>query len=327
MIVVTGGAGFIGSNLVAGLAADGRRPIAVVDRLGTDQKWRNLARQELAAMVPPEGLDALLARHAGRIATIVHLGAISSTTERDADLIVATNFSLSQRLWDWCVAHKVRFLYASSAATYGDGRDGFDDDGAPEALARLCPLNAYGWSKHLFDRWVARVVTDGGPCPPQWAGLKFFNVYGPNEGHKAGMKSVIAQIAPRAAAGAPARLFRSHHPGYPDGGQLRDFIHVDDCVRVILWLLDHPSVSGLFNLGTGRARTFLDLAHAVFAAIGQPPAIEFVDTPEDIRAKYQYRTEARMERLRAAGYPGPFTSLEDGVARYVRDLLAGDDAP
>jgi ADP-L-glycero-D-manno-heptose 6-epimerase len=325
MFVVTGGAGFIGSNIVAALAERGRGPIAVCDRLGDGDKWRNLAKRELVGVVHPDQVFAFLDHHRLAIDAVVHMGAISSTTETDADRIVAVNFGLSLKLWEWCTRHRVRLIYASSAATYGDGRQGFDDDGSPEALARLGPLNLYGWSKHLFDRRVARMLADGGERPPQWAGLKFFNVYGPNEYHKGGQKSVVAQLFPTVTAGQPARLFKSHHPDYADGGQMRDFIWVGDCTDIVLWLLDHDQVSGLFNCGTGKARTFADVAAAVFRALGREPRIEYVPTPEAIREKYQYFTQASMRRLAEAGYRQPFTALEDGVGRYVRDYLAGAD--
>jgi ADP-L-glycero-D-manno-heptose 6-epimerase len=226
----------------------------------------------------------------------------------------------------WCTEAKVRFIYASSAATYGDGAADFDDDARCEALARLRPLNAYGWSKHVVDRRIARLEATSKPLPPQCVGLKFFNVYGPNEYHKGAMQSVIAKNYLEIAAGRPLRLFRSDRLQYADGGQLRDFIYVQDCVDLVLWLLDHERVSGLFNVGTGKARTWLDLAAALFAAAGRAPAIEFVEMPPPLREKYQYFTEARMERLRAAGYERPFTSLERGIADYVRGFLATDDA-
>ena len=321
MIVVTGGAGFIGSNLVAALEARGEHEIAVCDRLGRGDKWRNIAKREIAALVPPEELLDFLARHADGVRAVFHMGAISSTTEADADLVAHSNFTLSCRLWAFCAERKVRLIYASSAATYGDGGVGFDDDGSVEALARLRPLNAYGWSKHAFDRRAARLVAENRARPAQWIGLKFFNVYGPNEYHKDSMRSVVAQIYPRAKAGEPARLFRSHHPDYADGGQLRDFVWVGDCIDVMLWLFDRPEISGLFNMGTGAARSFADVAAATFAALGEPPRVEYVDTPAEIRDKYQYFTEARMDRLRAAGYTAPFTVLEDGVARYVQGYL------
>jgi ADP-L-glycero-D-manno-heptose 6-epimerase len=325
MIIVTGGAGFIGSNLAAALAARGAGEVVVCDWLGTGEKWRNLAKHEIADIVSPEDLLTFLDLHEGRVQAVFHLGAITSTTETDVDLLMRTNFGLSLALWNWCGSARVRFIYASSAATYGDGRNGFDDDGSIAALAKLNPLNAYGWSKHLFDRRVARVVASGGPHPPQWAGLKFFNVYGPNEYHKGPMKSVVAQIYPEAAAGRPAALFRSHRPDYQDGGQLRDFIWVGDCIDVLLWLLDNREVNGLYNLGTGRARSFKDLALSVYRALGREPSIRYVDTPPEVRDRYQYFTEARMTRLRAAGYTAPFTPLEEGVGRYVREYLSAPD--
>ncbi|MBI3709105.1 MAG: ADP-glyceromanno-heptose 6-epimerase [Proteobacteria bacterium] len=325
MIVVTGGAGFIGSNLLAGLEARGGYELVVCDRLASGDKWRNLAKRALADLIVPERLFDFLDAHADEIEVVYHLGANSSTTETDVDLIIAQNFRLSLDLWHWCTHSMTRLIYASSAATFGDGKAGFDDDASPAALARLRPLNPYGWSKHLFDRRVAALLAAAAPHPPQHVGLKFFNVYGPNEAHKRDQRSVVHQIHPRAAAGEPARLFKSYHPDYADGGQLRDFVWVDDCVAVMLWLLDHAQVSGLFNLGSGQARSFADLARAVYAALGRNCAIEYVDMPAELRDRYQYFTQARMERLRAAGYTAPFTPLETGVARYVGDFLANAD--
>jgi len=324
MILVTGGAGFIGSNLVAALAERGRR-VAVCDWLGEGDKWRNLARHEVAQILPPPELLDWLAGDGRRLEAVVHLGAISATTERDGDRLAATNVTLPQRLWRWCAAAQVPLIYASSAATYGDGSQGFDDEASIAALARLRPLNGYGWSKHLFDRWVARELAEGQAAPPQWAGLKFFNVYGPNEHHKGGMRSVALQLFEQLSAGQPATLFQSHRPDYADGGQLRDFVWVGDCVAVMLWLLDNPGVSGLFNVGSGKAHSFLDLAHAVFAALGRPAEVRFVPTPEAIRDRYQYFTEGRIEKLRAAGYDRPATSLEDGVRQFVQDFLQQPD--
>ncbi len=325
MIVVTGGAGFIGSNLLAALERAAVGEVAVCDRLGDGDKWRNLAKRELAALVPPEALFEFLDDCRADVEAVFHMGAVSSTVERDADLIAATNLALPQRLWRWCVDHDARLIYASSAATYGDGSRGFDDDGTPDGLARLRPLNAYGWSKHAFDRWVARIVAGNGPVPPQWAGLKFFNVYGPNEYHKDGQRSVAVQLFEQISAGSPARLFRSEHPDYADGGQLRDFVWVGDCAEAMLWLYRSPGTCGLFNLGTGAARSFEDLARAVFAALGAPVRIDYVDMPPGLGARYQYRTCAAMQRLRAAGYDRPFTTLEDGVGTYVREFLAAPD--
>ena len=325
MIIVTGGAGFIGSNLVAALEERGHRDIVVCDRLGDGEKWRNLAKRELAALIAPEELAGFLAAQNAAVEVIFHLGAISSTTEGDADLVIRANFALTMQLWEWCAAHGAAFVYASSAATYGAGEAGFEDDGSSAALARLRPLNLYGWSKHVTDRRIARLVESKAPRPPHWVGLKFFNVYGPNEAHKGAMMSLVAQLVPRARRGEPARLFRSHRPDYADGGQLRDFVAVTDCVEMMLWLWQHPEVNGLFNIGTGKARSFADLARATYRALGREPVFEFIDTPEPIRAKYQYFTEARMTRLRAAGYEKPFTPLEDGVAHYVTHYLAAAD--
>ena len=326
MIIVTGGAGFIGSNLLAGLEERGRHELVICDRLGHGEKWRNIAKREIARFLHPDELLPFIDANTNGIEMIFHLGAISSTTEPDADLIVTENFKLSLAIWERCARAGIRLVYASSAATYGDGSAGFDDDASIEALAKLRPLNAYGWSKHVFDRRVARIIASGGAVPPQWAGLKFFNVYGPNEGHKTGMMSVAAQVYPKAAAGETATLFRSHHPDYADGGQLRDFVWVGDCVDVMLWLLDQPHVSGLYNLGSGKARSFLDLASAVYRAAGREPAIRYVDTPVEIREKYQYFTEATMSRLQSAGYNQPMTELEDGITAYVRDFLAMPDS-
>ena len=327
MIVVTGGAGFIGSNIVARLCAEDRRDIVVCDRMEEAAlgKWKNLAKHGIADFWSPEELFEKLERHADRVEAIVHMGAISSTTEADADLIMRTNFSLSRDLWDWCVLRDARLIYASSAATYGDGESGFEDRDDIEWLSELRPLNAYGYSKYLFDQYAVKQA-DQGNAPSQWAGLKFFNVYGPNEYHKGGMKSVVAQIWPKVQAGEPVTLFRSHNPNYADGGQMRDFVFVEDVVDIIDWLLETPTVSGVFNAGSGQARSFLDLAHATFAAAGKAPQVEYVDTPLSIRDKYQYFTEARMERVRAAGYSGQSTPLEEGVRRYVQDFLMKPDA-
>ncbi len=325
MILVTGGAGFIGSNIVAALCARGERVI-VCDHLGTGEKWRNIAKHEIADLIAPARcMEWLLANH-DRIRAIVHMGAISATTETDADRLVENNVRLSLDLWSFCAGRDKQLIYASSAATYGDGSAGFEDDASPAALAKLKPLNGYAWSKHLVDRSIARRVVSGDPTPRQWVGLKFFNVYGPNEYHKAGMRSVLVQLHEQARSSGKLRLFKSGHPDYADGGQLRDFVYVRDCAEVVLWLLDHHAVNGLFNLGTGKARSFLDIAHALMKALPKRRlAVEFFDMPDSLRASYQYRTEAKMNRLRTAGYSKGFTSLEEGVADYVKNYLEAPD--
>ena len=324
MLLVTGGAGFIGSNLVAALGERSGAPVYVCDIVDSAEKERNLAKHAVAGLVAPADLMTWLEGPGASTETIFHLGAISATTERDLVALLDNNVAFPTALWRWCAAQGTRLIYASSAATYGDGANGFDDDPDPPALAALEPLNGYGQSKQLFDIEAALMARMG--CrPPQWAGLKFFNVYGPNEYHKGGQRSVAVQLFEQISASGRAKLFRSHHADYEDGGQLRDFIWVGDCVDVMLWLYDNPAVSGIFNCGTGEARSFADLARACFQAMECEEAIDFIDTPESLRAHYQYFTEARMERLRAAGYTQPFTSLEDGVASYVRGYLQTND--
>ena len=323
MILVTGGAGFIGSNLQAALVHRGHETV-VVDRLRQGAKWRNLGKHPPARIIPPADIDAFLESHPP-IEMVYHLGAISDTTAIDGDAAWETNVELSRTVWHWCTNHGVRLVYASWAATYGDGTAGFDDDCTPAGLQRLRPLNLYGWTKHAFDLRVARVMAEHRPHPPQWVGLKFFNVYGPNEYHKGRMISVIKIKHDEVAAGGPARLFRSTEPGLADGEQKRDFIWVGDVVDTLLWLMDTPEVSGLFNLGTGQARSYLDLAHAVCDAAGVPRNIEFIDMPEALRGQYQSFTQAEMGSLRTAGYAGHFTPLEEGVRRYVRDYLTQPD--
>src|ERR1700724_3746561 len=316
MLLVTGGAGFIGSNVVAALNDAGRPDVTVCDVLGHDGKWRNLAKRQLADIVPPAQLpDWLQGR---RLDAIIHLGAISETTATDGDLVIETNFRLSMRLLDWCTTHATPLIYASSASTYGDGAQGFRDDQSMSALKALRPMNLYGWSKHLFDLAVAERAGRGERLPPQWAGLKFFNVFGPNEYHKGTMMSVLARRFDDIKAGRAVQLFKSHREGIADGDQRRDFIYVDDAVRVMMWLLATPEISGLFNVGTGKARSFRDLMLAAFGALGTRPNIQYVDMPEAIRGSYQYFTESDVDRLQRAGYNGGFTALEDAVETYVR---------
>ena len=330
MIIVTGGAGFIGSNLVAALNERGREDIIVCDSLGTDAKWRNLIGKQIVDVCLPGELSSLLreagsGRYHGKVEMIFHLGANSSTVEKDVDSLLSENFRFSCDLWRTCVKNKIRLVYASSAATYGDGTAGFTDGLNGQTLACLKPLNAYGWTKHLFDQNVARWARDPSTRPPQYAGLKFFNVYGPNEYHKGFMKSVISQKYPMANGDEAVTLFKSYNAEYADGGQLRDFIYVQDCIEIMLWLFEAKEINGLFNVGTGQARSFKDLANSLFGALGKAPKIEYIDMPESIKKNYQYFTQADTSRLRASGYVMPFTSLEDGITDYVNNYLRKQD--
>ncbi|HEX4150330.1 MAG TPA: ADP-glyceromanno-heptose 6-epimerase [Pirellulales bacterium] len=316
MIVVTGGAGFIGSALVWKLNQLGTRRILVVDQLETSEKWHNLAHLSFEDYVPKDQFLRSLEQgtFAEKPQAIVHLGACSSTTERDADFLLANNYRYTRTLAEWCLARDVRFIYASSAATYGDGSRGYcdRDDITPE----LRPLNQYGYSKQLFDLWALRTR-----ALDKIVGLKFFNVFGPNEYHKGDMSSVVLKAYEQILATGRVKLFKSYRDDYPDGGQQRDFIYVKDCLDVLAWLIGNR-VGGLFNVGTGKARTWNDLATAVFSAMGRPPQIEYIEMPETLRGRYQYFTEADMTRLGAAGYHTPFQSLEAAVHDYVTRHLS-----
>ena len=324
MLVVTGSAGFIGSVLAAALNEAGRSDLVIVDRFGHDEKWRNIAKRDFFEIVPVEALHSWLERFGGEVEAIFHLGAISATTFTDADEIIANNLNYSIALWRWCAAAKRPLIYASSAATYGDGTAGFDDAGGIDAFKRLRPMNLYGWSKHAFDLWALRQAV-AGAAPPHWVGLKFFNVFGPNEYHKGDMMSLVAKNYRKVAAGETIRLFKSHRPDYRDGEQRRDFVYAKDCVAAMLWLWRQGRDSGIYNIGSGEARSFLDLINALGTACGRAPNIEFVDIPPEIRPNYQYFTEATLTRLRQAGYNAPFTPLEAAVTDLVTHHLAQSD--
>ena len=324
MIVITGGAGFIGSNLVAALKATPSR-IAVVDHLGHEQKWRNLTHSRVDHLIETDDLFSFLETHRNEITLIFHLGACSTTTETDVDYIIRNNFTLSLDLWDFCKRNAIRLIYASSAATYGNGSQGFKDDEALDQLEALRPLNPYGWSKSLTDRaFVARAMAE--ETPPQWAGLKFFNVYGPNEYHKGGQRSVAHQMFEQLQKTGKVRLFKSAHPDWADGEQQRDFVYVEDCVQHLLYLMNNPAINGVFNSGSGTARSFLDLAKACASALKLPLEIEWLETPPEIAKHYQYFTEADMTKLKGTGYNRPATSLEAGVKQYFHEFLLKEDA-
>ena len=325
MIIVTGGAGFIGSNILEGLEKNGYKDLVVVDWLGSDDKWKNIAKRNLKDIVVPEEMYEYLEKNKNEIIAIIHMGAISTTTEKDVDLIIKTNFQMSWKLWEFCRDNNKQFIYASSAATYGNGEYNFQDRDDLFYLNKLQPLNPYGWSKLFFDKMVVREVTDGKKTPKQYVGLKFFNVYGPNEYHKGEQKSVIAHIFPQVKNNEEVKLFKSYNPKYKDGEQLRDFVWVGDVVDVIVWMLQHPRINGLFNVGSGEARSFYDLAKATWDAIGKEPKINYKEMPENLKGKYQYYTKANIDKLRLFGYIKEMTSLEDGIKKYVQNYLNNDD--
>ncbi len=314
-IIVTGAAGFIGSGLIGFLNSQGYTNIVAVDDFSRDDKAPNLAGKQIREKVEREQLFNWLENISYPIGFVFHLGARTDTTEFDYSIHQHLNVDYSKKVWQYCVQQQVPLVYASSAATYGAGEAGYDDD--PEQIPALKPLNPYGISKNEFDKWVLTQTAR----PPFWAGLKFFNVYGPNEAHKGRMASVIFHSFNQIRNTGEVKLFRSHRPDFEDGKQLRDFIYVKDIWKVCLWLMDKQPKSGIYNLGTGKARSFLDLVQATFAAMQLPPRIVFIDMPEDIRDTYQYFTEARMERLRELGYTSPLHSLEEGVTEYVQHYL------
>lgn len=330
MIIVTGAAGFIGSNLLATLESRGYQTLVACDYLYRDTRWNNVARRNLYDFVTPENLFDYLNHHKNHVEVILHMGAISSTAEQNGDEILKHNYRLSLDLFRWCGRHRARFIYASSAATYGGGEHGFLDSEAHEYMAALRPLNLYGWSKHAVDRTILNHVSQKDAShsfavPPQWAGLKFFNVYGPNEYHKGSQSSVIPHFVRQIQSTGTARLFKSMKNDVPDGGQARDFVSVHDVVNVMIWLMEHPEYSGLFNVGSGQARMFLDMARTIFKALDQKENIEFIPMPEAFAKHYQYFTEASMEKLRSIGYSAPMTPLDEGVKDYIHSYLLKDD--
>ncbi len=320
MIVVTGGAGFIGSAFVWKLNEEGLDEIIVVDRLAVSDKWNNLVKRRYCDYIHKDAfLDMVQADKVPfEVDGIIHMGACSSTTERDADYLMRNNYFYTRELAMWAVRKGIRFIYASSAATYGDGSKGFSDDDMVTPTLR--PINMYGYSKQFFDLGVLRH-----DLQKQMAGIKFFNVFGPNEYHKGEMRSVVHKSFGQIQEKGKVALFKSYQPEYAAGGQMRDFIYVKDCVEVLWWLFTNRDVNGIFNLGTGKARTWNDLAGAVFAAMGAKEQIDYIEMPQAIRGQYQYFTEAKMDKLRAAGYNAEFSSLEDAVRDYVRNYLQQPD--
>lgn len=317
-ILLTGGAGFIGSALLWDLNRRGCQRVVVADRLGTSEKWRNLVPLRFEEYLEADDLLPALERDAlGDFDLVLHLGACSSTTETDAGFLVRNNYEFSKELAGWAVGRDVRFVYASSAATYGAGESGMDDrDASLDALHRLRPLNMYGYSKHLFDLWAARQG-----LLARIVGLKYFNVFGPNEAHKGDMRSLVAKAVPQVQETGALRLFRSHHPDYADGEQRRDFLYVKDATAMTLHLAGRDDAAGLFNIGSGVASTWLDVANALFPAMGRQPSIEFIDMPDHLRPNYQYFTRADVSKLRETGYDAAVTPLGEAIGDYVREYL------
>lgn len=319
MIVITGGAGMIGSMIAWQLNQEGRDDLVIVDRQKHAEQWQNLCHRRYHDYLDKEELLPWLETGA-ELDAVIHMGAISATTERDWNRLLEDNIRYSQELWQWCADNGVPFLYASSAATYGNGDQGYDD----ADIDNLRPLNAYGYSKHFFDQWALRQA-EAGNAPPLWAGFKFFNVYGPNEYHKERMASVALHSFNQFREHGTVKLFKSDRPDVEDGMQLRDFVYVKDAAAVVTWFLQGRGESGIYNIGTGQARAFKDLATAVMSSAGQEPNITWIAMPDDLKGKYQYYTQAEMGKLRAAGYDQPFHTLEEGVRDYVQNYLMQPD--
>jgi len=319
MILVTGAAGFIGSNIVASLNKQGYNKIIICDWLDHESKKKNIQKLNYEEIISPENLITYL-NHKNNIDIIIHMGANSSTTESNFRLMYNINTRFSRNIWKWCTKNKVRLIYASSAATYGDGTRGFNDS----ETEKYKPLNVYGLSKYLFDRYVIKQAKNN-ICPPQWVGIKFFNVYGPNEYHKGKMQSVVKHALDQYKESGKVKLFKSYNNKYSDGEQTRDFIYVDDCITLINWLLENKNISGLFNCGTSIERSFDDLVKAMFKAINVAPCIEYIDMPNNIKNQYQYFTKANMNKIKNRGYDIQSTSLEEGVYDYVTNYLLSDD--
>lgn len=315
LIVVTGAAGFIGSVLTGKLNAQGYNQLILVDDFSNPKKNLNLVGKQFIDRIHRDEFLSWFEHHYHRTGFVFHIGARTDTTEFDRSIFDRLNLNYSRQVWQICSRYQIPLIYASSAATYGLGESGYDD--RHDLIPHLKPLNPYGESKNEFDKWVLCQEDQ----PPFWAGFKFFNVYGPNEYHKGRMASVVFHAFQQIHATGRMKLFRSHRPDFEDGKQMRDFIYVMDVVEVLLWFMEKQPQSGIYNLGTGNARTFLDLAHAVFRALNLEPVIDFIDTPEDIRDKYQYYTCARMEKLRSQGYVDSFTTLEEGVSKYITTYL------
>ena len=324
MYVVTGATGFIGSNLLAEMERRGYRDIVAVDTFGVGDKWKNVAKRGAMRYVFPCQLASFMEQYKERIEAVFHLGAISSTTETDVDKIVENNFQLTRWLYEFCSCHGIQFIYASSAATYGSGEEGYVDCDDIDFISKLRPLNPYGWSKNAIDKFIAgdKAFADQ---PSQVVGLKFFNVYGPNEYHKGQQMSVMRHFYEQYRQRGRVCLFKSYREGCADGEQRRDFVWVGDCVNVMLWMREHREVRGLFNVGTGSATTYNTVARSVASSMCKEPVIEYIDMPDNVRGQYQYFTEADLSKLRSVGYGSSFLTVEEGVERYIKGYLSKGD--
>lgn len=319
MIIVTGGAGFIGSNLIYRLNKINEKNIVICDILNSRFKKKYLKKARYKIIIPPSKLFAFLIKNKKKIKYIFHLGAISATTSKNFSMLLKNNFEFSCKILDFCIYNKTPLTYASSASTYGNGVNGFSDSESFNYLNKLKPLNLYGKSKHFFDLYISKKLKNHNNLPPQWAGLKFFNVYGSNEIHKKKQMSVISYLVPKIKKNKEINLFKSHNKKFQDGKQKRDFVHVDDCVNVMLWLYKKPKISGIFNVGTGRARTFLETVRVLFKVLRKKEKIKFINTPKNVLKHYQYYTKANINKLRKFGYTEKFKNIEDGIKLFIKE--------
>lgn len=324
MVIITGGIGFIGSQVLAALE-ESENNIAVIDVFGSGDKWKNVAKRKTTFFISPDSIFDFLGKHNSQIKLILHFGGVSSTMEKDVDKIVKNNIQLSINLYDYCIENKIRFIYASSAATYGNGENGLSDQEDVAYLDCLKPLNAYGWSKHCIDRYVWSINNRKKSQDNGVVALKFFNVYGPNEYHKGNQSSVIYSFYNQLKEGSNLHLFKSYKNEYKDGEQCRDFVWIDDCVDVILWMIKHKEISGIYNVGSGVSRTFNDVAKIISLTLGRSCNIKYVEMPENLKEQYQYHTIANISKLYSVGYDKPMTSLEDGISTYINNFLNTSD--
>lgn len=325
MYVITGGAGFLGSNLAAGIEERNMGEITIIDRFENDNRWKNIAKRSIRDIVFPENMMEYLDKNANNIEGLIHISFTGFSEEKDVDQLIEERINTTWKLWEWCAEHRVPFVYDSTAGVYGDGSLGFVDDDSASGLSKLSPLSPAAWTKLFVDRKIVNTINAGEAVPPQWIGFRCFNLYGPNEYHSTRHRSVVPGIYNAAKSNRLFPLFKSANPSFKNGEQMRDFIYVDDAVDIVLWLIQHPEISGIFNIGTGHARTYLDVLKAVYEALGEKPEWDFIELPADVKEKYQYFTQADVQKLRSVGYTKPFTTIEEGVTKYVKEYLDTED--